>query len=183
MRTLLIFVLFLFSSGIFAQSDDIQGNTANPISRKLQKFYWDMNMGTGFSFIPNFGSGMNYYAAPGFTYPMTNRLSFHGGILTGFSIGSFPVFGDQSNRGMRSGYTSVYGSMSYQFNQNLVLYGTGIKNIASYGLLTPLSFNSFDEISIGSTLRLGNSVTIGASVHFRDYYALPVNSYTSPFFK
>ncbi len=180
-RVLLIFVFSLFSAGIFAQSDKPSGNEMRPVSRQLQKIRWEMELGTAFSFIPNYGGGMNYFAAPGFSFPLKNNLSFHAGVLTGFSSRSFPVFAEQSENESNYGYTSIYGSVSYQMNEKVFFYGTGIKNIARYGMATPLSFNSFDEISFGSSIRLGRSFTIGASIHFRDY-GYPVNNFSSPFF-
>ena len=182
MRFIFILVLSLFSGGLFAQTSDTPGNDLKSISRQLQKMRWDMNFGAAYSFIPKFGGAMNYYAAPGFTYPLTKRASFHGGILTGFSSRSLPLFGEQSNSEMRYGFTSIYGSVSYQVNPNVLFYGTGIKNIGKYGVITPFSNTSFDEISIGSTIRLGNSITIGGSLHFREY-SLPGQTFHSPIFK
>ena len=180
-RILLIFVFSLYSAGIFAQSDNTTGMEMKSLSARLQKLRWDMNLGTSFSFIPNYGGGMNYFAAPGFSYPLKNNISLSGGVLTGFSSRSFPVFGEQNENANKYGYTSIYGSVSYQMNENVFFYGTGIKNIANYGVASPLFFNSFDEISFGSSIRLGRSVTIGASVHFRDY-SYPLNNFPSPFF-
>ena len=182
MRILFILVLSLFSEGIFAQTSDIPGNDQKSISRQLQKIRWDMDFGAAYSFIPKFGGAMNYYASPGFTLPLTNKTSFHGGILTGFSSRTLPLFGEQNISEMRYGFTSIYGSVSYQVNPNVLFYGTGIKNIDKYGVMTPFSYNSFDEISIGSTIRLGNSITIGGSLHFRDY-SMPGQTFGSPIFR
>ena len=184
-RAIFLFFISIFSVGTFAQSDGKPAQDVKSISRQLQKIKWDMNLGMSYSFIPGYGGAMNKYIAPGFSYPVANRVAFHGGIISGFSSPSGSIFGGQDNTKMNprysSGFTSIYGSVSYQASQNVIFYGTGVKNIARYGLMHPLSYPSFDEISIGSTIRLGNNITVGASVHFRDYQ-YPGNSFDTPFF-
>ena len=164
----ILLFLFLFS-GLFAQQDYSGQASGTPINKAIQKLRWDINLGTSYTFIPGNGGGMNYYAAPGFSYPINNRFSFHGGMVAG--VFTTPGFFSNENgtHKVTSGYTSVYGSLAYHLNPNVVFYGTGVKNIAAYGQMNPFFNPSFDEISFGSSIRLGNNVTIGASLHFREY--------------
>ena len=176
----LILIAILFGLPGFSQ-DKSSGDTMSDVGRKLQKLKWEMNIGTSYSFFSNYGGAMNYYAAPGFIYPINDRFSFHGGIVTGV-FSHFQAPGNESAvQAIQSGYTSFYGSVSYRLNPDITFYGTGVKSLANYGQINPFYLNGYDEISFGSTVRLGENVTVGASVHFRNYKP-GVNEFSSPFF-
>jgi hypothetical protein len=170
-------LIFLFLGyGLVAQSGDPVVNEKRSIFPKMERMKWNMNIGSMYSNMPHFGSGMSYFAAPGFTYPLKNRISVHGGIISGFSSGILPVHGDYNHSSFNSGFTSVYGSVSYQLNEKVLFYGTGIKNLARYGGHSLLMNNSFDEINFGSSIQLSKSITIGASMHIRNYSVFPSNN-------
>jgi hypothetical protein len=80
-----------------------------------------------------------------------------------------------------SPYTSlaVFAAASYRMNERLVLHGTGVKNLISapYSPFTPYPMDNF---SLGATYKLGNNITIGASIQMnngRGLYAMPFNGY------
>lgn len=176
-----LIIAFLFT-GAFMRSGYSQEVNRSPISKALQKLRWDMNMGSAYTFFSGYGGGMSYYAAPGFSYPINKRFSFHGGIIAGvYTMPGFIAEQDGPQK-VTSGYTSVYGSVAYHLNQNVVFYGTGVKSLASFGQQSPFFTPSFNEISFGSSIRIGNNVTVGASVHFRDYSPMS-GGYYSPFFR
>jgi hypothetical protein len=131
--------------------------------------------------MPGYGGGMSYYAAPGFSYPINKRFSFHGGMVAGVFTSPGYVQAEEGMQKVTSGYTSFYGTAAYHLNQNVVFYATGVKSIHTFGRMNPFFSPSFDEISFGSSIRLGNNVTIGASVHFREYTPMS-GGYYSPFF-
>lgn len=182
LKYIVLFALIFPFGTIYAQDQNYKLAPESNLKTQIQKLRWDMNLGMAYSFIPGYSGGMNYYAAPGFTYPIDNRFAFHGGIITGFTTSPFPLYGESAVSDINSGFTSIYGSVSYQLNQSVVFYGTGVKSIATYGPPTPFYQPGYDEISFGSSIRLGDNVTIGASVHFRDYNSAGNNFY-SPFFQ
>ncbi|MGC9342641.1 MAG: hypothetical protein ACP5E3_08080 [Bacteroidales bacterium] len=181
-KLLNISILFALSSGIFAQADYSGETTRTPTGKALQKLRWDMNLGTAFTYMPGYGGGMSYYAAPGFSYPINNRFSFHGGMVAGVYTSPGIPNAEGAPEKVTSGYTIFYGTAAYHLNQNVVFYATGVKSIHSFGRMNPFFAPSYDEISFGSSIRLGNNVTIGASVHFREYSPMSGPNY-SPFFE
>jgi hypothetical protein len=176
MKKGIIFFLLVLSFPVFSQV----GNPGK-LEQRLQRLNWDMQLGTAFIYSPVWGSGMNYYAAPGFSMPLTKNFSFHGGVVTSVTTSPYMASPESGMQRSTSGSTSVYGTVAYRLNQNVTFYGTGVKNLVNFGPPTPFNYNSYDEISFGSTIKLGNNVTIGASVHFREY-THPGTGYYSPWF-
>ncbi|MBE0656019.1 MAG: hypothetical protein IH594_19625 [Bacteroidales bacterium] len=179
---IIIFLICNFNSGYTQEIDREFSEGRKPTSKALQKLRWDMSLGTAYTFMPGYGGGMSYYATPGFSYPINNRFSFHGGIMAGVYTSPGFVSPESGSQKVTSGFTSIYGSMAYHLNPNVIIYGTGIKSISTPGGFSPFYAPSYDEISFGSSIRLSNNVTIGASVHFREYSPFG-GGYTSPFFK
>ncbi len=150
------------------------------VSKNIQRLSWDTNIGSSFFYSKAFGSGTEFFAAPQLNYGISPRLSLHGGVM--FSYTSF--FGHSSlaenNRSMINTFPgmSVYGSASYQLNENITFYGTGVRHMSSFFSEDMPAFmnNSYNSFSIGSSFRLGDNVTIGASIHVNDR-----NKYNSPF--
>jgi hypothetical protein len=149
---------------------------------KIQPLSWNMNLGTGYSYMPGYGSGMFAYTAPALTVPVNSRWSLHGGVMVSYfmpvGLGS-PAQGELGNQGSFSSF-SVFGAASYRMNDRLVLHGAGVKQLATTPLpmpVTPFSPYPTDRISLGATYRLGNNVSIGASIHMQKdngyYYASP----------
>lgn len=180
-KFILIFVFSLTSFGLKAQEPGNTGSERSLVSKQLQRLKWEMNLGTSFTYLQGYGGGMNYFAAPGFTMPLDERWAVHGGIITGVS--RFPaITNSESETFAGSGFTSIYGSVSYRLSNNVIVYGTGIKNINRFGMPNPYAFPSYDEFSIGSSIRLGDNITVGASLHFRDSGSYGTGFY-SPFFR
>ncbi len=150
------------------------------IPEKNQRLTWDTNLGSSFIYSKAFGSATEFFAAPQVNYGITPKFAIHGGLM--FSYTS--VFG-QSNSD-ENGYMmpiafpgmSVYGSASYRLNKNVTFYGTGIRHMSNfYSKDAPAFLNKpYNSYSFGSSIRLGNKVTIGASLHVNDR-----NKYNSPF--
>jgi hypothetical protein len=92
---------------------------------------WNMSVGTSFSYMKGYGSGMGFYAAPTYTLPLTNKWSLHGGLVashfTGFSI---PGTVESQTPGAYSSL-AVFGAASYRMNERLVLHGAGVKQIVT----------------------------------------------------
>lgn len=138
--------------------------------------HFNMSVGTSFSYSKAYGSGMGFYAAPMYTLPLTDRWSVHGGLVasnyTGLSSnmagGEF-----QSNNSFNS--LAVFAAASYIMTDRLILHGSGLKNLTSYPL-SPMAPGLVDNMTLGATYKLGNNISIGASVSFNQghgYYQSP----------
>ena len=145
-----------------------------------------LSVGTGYSFSRGYGSGMMFYAAPAYTMPLSNRWSLHAGFIASHYQGLHP--GMYAEGLMTPNYNSlaVFAAASYRMNDKLVLHGTGVKRLVS-APITPYTPYSMDHISLGATYKIGNNLTIGATIHLNNgqgMYAHPYNGYhfNSPFF-
>ncbi|MFZ5941722.1 MAG: hypothetical protein ACOYXB_14200 [Bacteroidota bacterium] len=122
--------------------------------------------GSSFLWSPGFGSASMLYAAPGLTYPVSQRFSVHAGVLTTLS---YPIGGSGDiSLGNPQPMTSLslYAAASYRLDDRLTVYGAGIKQIVGPDLKNPgpmVSFGS-DSYTLGASYRLGRNVTIGAAV-------------------
>jgi len=194
-----IFFLFLGSQLLIAQSaedevirlrqsmgaeafhsDQERAEEASPEKDEL-KGHWNMSVGTSFSYMKGYGSGMGFYAAPMYTLPLNKRWSLHGGLLaSNFSGLSSPMPGSEFQSSKRFNSLAVYAAASYRMTDKLILHGSGLKNLASYPI-TPLAPGLMDNVTMGATYKLGNNISIGASIHINQghgYYQMP---YSSPF--
>jgi hypothetical protein len=138
---------------------------------------WNLSVGTGFSYMKGYGSGIGFFAAPTYTVPLSGRWALHGGLLathvTGFNA---PAGLDYRTPDAFSGL-AVFAAASYRMNDRLILHGSGVKQLVATPP-TPLTPYTGDHLSLGATYRLGNNITIGATLHMRNgqgYY------HTSPF--
>jgi hypothetical protein len=148
---------------------------------ELKRGHWDFSVGTSFSFMKGYGSGMMYYAAPGYILPLSNRWTLQGGMIMGYYHGLNYL--DTGESLWPGSYTNlaVYGAASYRMNDRLTLHGTGMKQLVE-GPITPFTPYPMDDLSLGATYRIGKNISIGASVHMRNYngyYAAP--TFGSPF--
>ena len=63
---------------------------------------------------------------------------------------------------------AIFGAASYRMNDKLILHGSGIKQLVS-APVTPFTPYPMDNLSLGATYKLGNNITIGASINMRNY--------------
>jgi len=139
--------------------------------------FWNLSVGTGFSTMKGYGPGMGFYAAPAYTVPLSSRWALHGGLLathvTGFSA---PAGLEYRTPEPYTGL-ALFAAASYRMNERLILHGSGVKQLVATPP-TPLTPFSGDHLSLGATYRLGNNITIGATLHMRNSQGY---NYTSPF--
>lgn len=140
---------------------------------------FNVSLGTSFSYMKAYGSGMAFFAAPTYTMPLSDKWSLHGGLVAA------QYQGINGTAPMESFYPSSFSSLSvfvaasYQMSDRLVLHGTGQKQLIS-APVTPFTPYAMDNLSLGATYKLGDHMTIGASVHFNNghgYYSTPMNGY------
>lgn len=188
MKIYLFIILLLTANIVMAQSaeermmqlrDSVQIDS--PAEKALSqtdksKVRLGMNIGTGYAFSSAYGSGMNFYAAPTLSMPVTDRLSVHGGIVASTY---YPVaVGQGFEQGMPSMYSSLalFAAASYRMNDRLILHGAGYKRLVNGPVNTPFSPYPIDNFSFGATFKLGDNVSIGASISVNSgngYYNSP----------
>jgi hypothetical protein len=164
-----------------------------PGLEKERKGNWNFSVGTSFSYMKGYGSGMGFYAAPTYTMPLNDKWSLHGGVIASQyqSFNSTMPGGMTGEYFMPSSYTSLslFAAASYKMNDRLVLHGSGYKRLIS-APESPFTPYPMDNLSLGATYKLGDNITIGASINMSNsrygngYYGNPMNGYrmsSSPF--
>ncbi|MDX2430830.1 MAG: hypothetical protein QNK35_07845 [Bacteroides sp.] len=158
-----------------AQSDlelDAEGNSSK--KEDGLKGHWNFSVGTNFTYMQGYGSMMGLYAAPTYTLPLNDRWALHGGVIASnyTGLGSMQMPGPESQTTNNYSSLAVFAAASYKMTDRLILHGSALKNLTSYPL-TPMAPGVMDNISMGATYKLGDNVSIGASVSFnqgRGYY-------------
>lgn len=187
------------STGLFGQSAEettirLKQESAPVIESSLQadeeqdrpKGHLGVTVGTSFSTMPGYGSGMMLYTVPSYTYPLNNRWALHGGLIAaGYQGFNTTAAGEY---GFPAQFTSLalFAAASYRMNDRLVLHGAGVKQLIA-APVTPFTPYPSDHISLGATYKLGENISIGATIHLNNgngYYSHPFNRYgfQSPFY-
>jgi hypothetical protein len=183
--SLIIGLASLFSVQVFSQQTNI-GDTFSENSSEKVLFKPGLNYVAGSSFLvmPHMGTVSGFTLSPMLSIPLSPKLTVEGGIMASYFY-SAPWKSD--NTGLDYGsFTglSVYGSASYQFNPQLTLFGSAIKQLAGTFPFYSLPKSSYN---IGSTYNFGN-FSIGVSFQMSNwdnlYNLFPVNGsqgFYSPF--
>ena len=130
--------------------------------------HWNFSVGTSYSYMKGYGSGMMFYTAPTYTLALNDRWSLHGGVVASHYQG---LNNTQPGENLLPGSFSslaIFASASYRMSDRLVLHGTGIKQLVS-APLTPFTPYPIDDFSLGATYKIGDNITVGAAVHMRNY--------------
>jgi len=204
-RTLVLFLMFLgvlpFVMGQSAeeelirlkqQTSDViledatqEEHQEAPQQEEKKAGQWNFSVGTSYSYMKGYGSGMMFYTAPAYTLSLNDRWSVHGGLIASRYQGmNYTMEGEML---LPNSFSSLalFAAASYKMSDRLILHGTGIKQLVS-APLTPLTPYPIDDLSFGATYKLGDNLTIGASIHMNNrngYYHSPWNSspFASPF--
>jgi long-subunit fatty acid transport protein len=116
---------------------------------------------------------MMFYTAPSYTLALNDRWSLHGGLIASNYQGmNYTSAGENLFPGNVSSL-SVFVAGSYRMSDRLVLHGAGVKQLIS-APITHFTPYPMDDLSLGATYRIGDNLTVGASVHMRN-----VNGYSS----
>lgn len=138
------------------------------VGEKPKPGHWDFSVGTSYSYMKGYGSGMMFYTAPSYTLSLNNRWSLHGGVIASRFQGlNYTPRGEILMPGTFNSL-AVYVAGSYRMNDKLILHGTGTKQLVS-APVTPFTPYPMDNLSLGATYKLGDNITIGASINMRNY--------------
>jgi hypothetical protein len=183
MRTLIFISTLIFSfSSLLAQSAEeemirlkqqVDGVVLEEPQEELESGedakpgHWNFSVGTSYSYMKGYGSGMMFYTAPTYTLALNDRWSLHGGVVASHYQGlNYTQPGEMLLPGSFSSL-AVFASASYRMSDRLVLHGTGIKQLVS-APLTPFTPYPMDDFSLGASYKIGDNMTIGASVRMRN---------------
>lgn len=152
---------------------------------EIKKGQWNFSVGTSYSYMKGYGSGMMLYTAPTYTLSLNDRWSVHGGLIASRYQGmNYTMAGENM---LPNAFTSLalFAAASYRASDRLIFHGTGVKQLMS-APVTPFTPYPIDDLSFGATYKLGDNFTIGASIHMNNrngYYHSPWNStpFASPF--
>jgi hypothetical protein len=147
--------------------------------------HWNFSVGTSYSYMKGYGSGMMLYTAPTYTLSLNDRWSVHGGLIASHYQGMNYTMAGENMLPNSFSSLALFAAASYRMSDRLILHGTGIKQLVT-APVTPFTPYPIDDLSFGATYKLGNNFSIGASVHMnqgRGYYHSPWNSspFASPF--
>jgi len=158
---------------------------AGPQQEEKKTGQWNFSVGTSYSYMKGYGSGMMLYTAPTYTLSLNDRWSVHGGLIASHYQGMNNTMAGEMLLPNSFSSLALFAAASYRMSDRLILHGTGIKQLVS-APVTPFTPYPIDDLSFGATYKLGDSFTIGASIHMNNrngYYHSPWNSspFTSPF--
>jgi hypothetical protein len=136
-------ILLFIPAILFAQNDE---KISSPEMNNLYKPQYHFNFGSSYSYFPSFGGGMNMFASPSVTIPLSKRIFVDGGIIASTSL--LPGLSSLELNNKVSNFKSlaIYGSTIYQVSPKLIVYGTGVKQLVNTKLPYPyssLNHNSF----------------------------------------
>lgn len=198
MRTLLFIgtLLIVFSSLVAQSAEEEQIRLRQQVNKQVLEQpekeepaldkkipgQWNFSVGTSYSYIKGYGSGMMFYTAPSYILPLNNRWTLHGGFIASQYVGLNHLAPAESLLPGSFSSLSVYAAATYRMTDRLVLHGAGMKQLLK-APITPYTPYPMDDLSLGASYKIGNNFTIGASVHMRNtsgYYHTP--TFGSPFF-
>ena len=146
------------------------------LKNEAKRGAWNLSVGTSYSYMKGYGSGMMFYAAPTFTLPLNNRWALHGGLIVSQYQGMNASFAGESLLPNSFSSMALFAAASYQMSDRLVLHGTGVKQLIT-APPSPFTPYPMDNLSLGATYKLGNNLTIGATIQINQGHGY----YTTPF--
>ncbi|MCK9204547.1 MAG: hypothetical protein M0P58_08980 [Bacteroidales bacterium] len=162
-------------------------------------FDYSLSIGSQFTFMQGYGSGLTSYVNPHFSYSFNDRLRIGGGI----SISNTQYFdakpislNGESIPGTNGNFTSatIFVNGQYLANKRLTIYGSAFKQFPitrdplPYNPFTPFSCKSAQGIDINMDYRIGENFHIQAGFRYSEGiqggYNTPYQTnpfYTNPF--
>ena len=174
--SLIIVLVSLFSVQAFSQQinwgDSLPPYNASKVNLKPGLHY---SIGSTFVVVPHLGSVTGFTLSPFLSIPLSPKWSVEGGIIAGRYYSSLWNINPEGASYGAFNELSVYASARYQFNSQLTLYGTGIKQLAG---TSPFNFLPESSYAVGSTYNFGNfsiGVTLQMSKWNDNLSPLPFN--------
>ncbi len=159
-----IFLLAVLTSSFSVQAFSQQINYRDSIPEYTPKANLNpelhYSIGSSFMFIPNMGSFTGVSISPSLSVPISPKLSVEGGIMAGHYYSTLSNFNREIAINGAFNEISLFGSAIYHVNPQLIIYGTGIKQLTS---TSPYNILPKSSYSIGSNYNFGH-FSVGVSV-------------------
>lgn len=144
--------------------------------------HWNFSVGTSYSYMKGYGSGMMFYTAPMYTLALNDRWALHGGVMASYYQGLNYLPMGESLLPATFTSLSLFAAASYRMSDRLVLHGSGTKQLLA-GPGNIVMGYPMENLSLGATFRIADNLTIGASVHMRNGFGYNgYNGYYTPSF-
>lgn len=130
--------------------------------------HWNFSVGTSYSYMKGYGSAMGFYTAPTYTLALNDRWALHGGVMLSYHQGLNYTQPGENFFPASFSSMAIFAAASYRMTDRLVLHGTGTKQLLAAPGTTVMGY-PVNDLSFGATYRIGDSFTIGAAVHMRNY--------------
>lgn len=154
-----------------------------------KKFNYNVTLGSQFTSISGFGSSLNTYVTPRFSYNLNKRFSIGGGIsiiqTNYFQARSY--FQNEQTGSNNGNFTSgmIFIDGQYIINKRLTLYGSAYKQFPisqdplPYNPFNPVSPKGAQGINFNIGYKIGEHVLIQAGFRYSEglnpYYSDPLN--------
>ncbi len=151
--------------------------------------HWNFSVGTSYAYMKGYGSAMMFHTAPTYTLALNERWALHGGVMASYYQGLNYMPMGESLLPASFSSLAVFVSASYRMSDRLILHGTGTKQLLAAPGTLVMGY-PMDNLSLGATFRIGDNITIGASVQMRNgneyngynsYNGLHLPPFGSPF--
>ncbi len=179
-------ILFFLVDPVFCQvsaTDSVFRNDERFLQQK--KFDYGVNLGSEFTSVSGFGSGLSTYISPHFTYRVNKRFNIGGGIniVTTNYINARSWYQNEQSAGSNGNYSSasIFVCGQYLVNERLTLSGSAFKlfpitkDPLPYNPFNPVSRNGAQGVNFNVDYKIGEHMHIQAG--FR--YSQGLNSYNA----
>jgi hypothetical protein len=179
----------MFTGSVFCQDvlhDSLTGSGQHLF--QPGKSDYGLTLGSSFSSVSGFGSALNTYVTPRFSYNLSKRFAVGGGISiiqsNYFNVKTYSPTEANSNFNGNSTSAVVFVNGQYIVNNRLTLTGSAFKQIPV--TQTPLTYNPFNPVSAkgaqGVNFNIGYRVGEHMYIQAGFRYTEGVNPYyTDPF--
>ena len=191
MNRITTLALFLFiSTRLFCQVSATDSSAAgSPSPIQPGKFRYGATLGSEFAAVRGYGSALNTYIQPHFSYGLGKRFAIGGGfsIIQTNYFNARPLFGNETSAAGTGSFTSgvVFVNGQYFVNDRLTIYGSAFKQFPitkdplPYNPFNPVSSKGAQGIDFNVGYRLGGNIYIQAGFRYTDginpYYYDPFN--------
>lgn len=172
-------IILIIAVPLFSQTK--QADTLATDSQHLfqpRKFDYGLTLGSEFTSISGFGSGLSTYVTPRISYNVSKRFSIGGGlsIIQTNYFGAKSYFQNEQNSFSNGNYTSavLFVSGQYLVNDRLTIYGSAFKQFPitqdplPYNPFNPVSKNGAQGINFNVSYRVGKNVIIQGSFRYSE---------------
>ncbi len=191
-RTLLPAIVLLISSVMLSGQDtdvdemDSRGITSSSgetdervvEQRDENRLKTGLEVGTTFSYAPDYYYGTSLYLAPRFTYMLTPKLSVSAGIA--LEQGRYyPLYAGAEDNFLPMTRAFLYSRLSYYLTPRIVVYAEGystINDVARKNIGQTVPYGSYQGIDLGVNYKITDAFSIGVEMRMTNGYYSPYNT-------